>query len=332
MKKAGLSGFFHGRAGPSLPALRCYGAAMASPASQSRARAAQHDQYFTRPDVAAMALARLETILAGWPALPRPRYFIEPSAGEGAFIQALERRGHRAWAGDIAPAHPRVRRHDFLADPMPRWPARFDRRVVVGNPPFGRKAALAVAFLNRSLEIAPVVGFVLPIQFRKWSAQGRVDASAALLLDEDLPFDAFVFQGRPYRLRACFQVWSAHAPPGLRDLRLRQPPPTTHPDFVAWQYNCTPQALKYFQMDWDFAVLRQGFGDFGHLWLPGGQQRMSRKKQWIFIKARTPEALARLRGLDYQALSHKNSGIPGFGKADLVAAYQQAQAAEATRR
>lgn len=299
---------------------------MGSPDATRRALAALHDQYFTRPEIADRAVGWLEDLLGSWPRPLLPWYFIEPSAGEGSFLDALAARGHRAWAGDLVPAHPRVRRHDFLADPVPRWPARFERRVVIGNPPFGRKADLAVAFLNRALGIAPVVAFVLPIQFRKWSAQGRVDPAAALLVDRDLPEDAFTFQGRPYRLRASFQVWSTRRPAGLQDLRLPRRPPTTHPDFWAWQYNCTPLALKYFGMDWDFAVLRQGFGDFARQWEPGQREAMSRKKQWIFIKARTPAALGVLRSLDFQALSHRNSGIPGFGKADLVAAYQAALA------
>ena len=80
----------------------------------------------------------------------------------------------------------------------------------------------------------------------------------------------------------------------------------------------------FFDYEWDFAVLRQGFGDFTVLHAPENKQTLDRRKQWIFIKAKTPQALAVLRGLDFQALSHRNTGTPGFGKADLVHAYDLA--------
>jgi hypothetical protein len=82
--------------------------------------------------------------------------------------------------------------------------------------------------------------------------------------------------------------------------------------------------MKYFSYDWDFAILRQGFGDFTVLYPPSQRAALDPKKQWIFVKAHSPQALARLRGLDYVALSQRNTGTPGFGKADLVDAYEAA--------
>ena len=284
--------------------------------------AADRDQYYTRPSVAEACVERLLPLVEQGLGSLNDVWFVEPSAGGGVFVDALEQRGGAVWAGDIEPHHPRVATHNFLNDPLPRRPRDKTHTCVVGNPPFGRKSALAVAFLNRSLEAAPLVGFVVPIQFRKWSAQNLVIDRARLVWDETLPEDAFLFLGKPYRLRSCFQVWTTLPPPQLPgNLRLLEPLPNTHPDFTAWQFNCTPIALKYFGMDWDFAVLRQGFGDFNEHHLPEQRDQMDRRKQWVFLKAHTPEALAVLKALDFEALSKANTGTPGFGKADLVQAY-----------
>lgn len=295
--------------------------------------AAEHDQYFTRPEVAQYCIQEL--VLAVPEVDQSGTWWVEPSAGAGAFLEVLESQNRAVWAGDIHPQHRKVAEHNYLTHPLPAPPLGSDRVAVVGNPPFGRKADLAVDFINRGLEHGGLVAFIVPIQLRKWSAQKRVQADAKLLVDIRLKDDAFLFLGKPYRLRSCFQVWTTWPAGRMKkkkatDLRLTHAPHTRHADFDAWQYNCTPEALKYFDYDWDFAVLRQGFGDFTEQFEPQQREALDRRKQWVFIKAHSPDALARLRALDFVALSHQNTGTPGFGKADLVAAYEQALLDEQT--
>lgn len=292
--------------------------------SQKVAAAAEADQYFTRPEVAQQCLGRLDALLGD---LTQDAWWVEPSAGSGSFLSPLLESGRKAWGGDIEPQHPHVVKHDYLKAALPGRPSGLARTIVVGNPPFGKKAKLAVAFINQALVHGGLVAFIVPLQLRKWSAQKQINPHARLLLDVDLPHDAFLFLGEPYKLRCCFQVWTTWPEQDLGGANLRIPsaPQTKHEDFDAWQYNCTEEAKKYFDYDWDFAVLRQGYGDFSIQYLPQQRNQLDRRRQWIFIKAKTPQALAVLRELDYQALSHRNTGTPGFGKADLVQAYTHAK-------
>lgn len=289
---------------------------------QKRAAAAA-DQYFTRPSVARKCLDHLEALLG--PDITPHASWVEPSAGNGAFLDFLLAREWDTWAGDIHPQHERVVKHDYLSQPLPDTKPG-NRVIVVGNPPFGKKSKLATDFVNRGLAHGGLVGMIVPIQLRKWSAQQHVNRCARLLMDLDLPEDAFLFLGQPYSLRCCFQVWTTWKPellPG-ENKRLVQPPKRQHPDFDAWQYNCTEQTRRYFLYDWDFAILRQGYGDFSVLHPPEQRNHLDPRKQWIFVKAKSPEALERLRRLDFVELSRKNTGVPGFGKADLVEAYMRA--------
>lgn len=62
---------------------------------------------------------------------------------------------------------------------------------VVGNPPYGKNASLAVKFLNKSFELAPTVSFVLPKTFRKPSILNRIHPNLHLAEDTDVSNDTF---------------------------------------------------------------------------------------------------------------------------------------------
>jgi hypothetical protein len=279
------------------------------------------DKFYTQPDAARVCLTRLSAVCAhlGWD--PKETTWVEPSAGAGAFLQPGD-----AWPEpkgcDLHPEVQGVAKADFLTLDTARW-SKTGRRplVFVGNPPFGKKGALAQAFLNKALTEGKVVGFILPLLFRKWTTQKGIDASASLVADWDVPPDVFTFHGKPYAVRCCFQVWTRRPTPDLVDLRQRVAPIRSHPDFQMWQYNATPAAERYFDLDWDFGVLRQGYGD--HNERVRCASLMSRRKQWVLFKASTPEVLARLESIDFNALAATNTSVGGFGKAEIVQHYKE---------
>lgn len=277
------------------------------------------DKFYTKAEEAARCLTRLAAVCARLGVEPRSATWVEPSAGGGAFLQAGP--GWPLPRGfDLAPEAPGVVEADFLGldtrSEMGGVPL-----ICVGNPPFGRKGALARDFLNKALGEAEVVGFILPLIFRKWITQKTVDPEAALVADWDVPADAFTFQGAPYKVRCSFQVWTRRPLMGLEDLRQRGAPARAHPDFTIRQYNATVGAAHHFEADWDFAVLRQGYGD--HNAKHRSPEGLSRKKQWMFLKASTPEVLARLESIDFNALAATNTSVGGFGKAELVQHYRE---------
>lgn len=103
------------------------------------------------------------------------------------------------------------------------------------------------------------------------------------------------------------------------NLRITDAPPVNHPDFQMWQFNRMPGSDKVFENEFDFAVLRQGFGDYSAKVYDADE--CDRRKQWALFKANNPEALDRLMELNFDALSKLNTKTPGFGKADVVKAY-----------
>ena len=248
--------------------------------------------------------------------------FLEPSAGGGSFLRALDKNHcSNYYACDIDPKNPKVAKHDFLNDNISTNLPKKESVIVIGNPPFGRRARMAAAFINKALGYSETIAFILPLQFQKHSAQNKIVKAARLIYDKTLVPDAFVFNGKAYTVRCCFQIWTTRT--FGEDIRLRAAPITKHSDFDMWQYNNTREAEKYFDKEsykWDFAVPRQGYKDYSIK--ETDPSKMDHRTQWIFFRAKTPEVLDRLNQIDYDKLSKKNISIPGFGKADVIKEYE----------
>ena len=273
------------------------------------------DQYYTKPDTARECWETLRDVLP----VPACRArFIEPSAGDGAFFDLLPPR--RRIGLDVAPRHAGIREQDFLT-----WEhcAR-DRslQVVVGNPPFGNRGDLAVRFVNKAAEIADTVGFIVPVNFRKFAVHKQLNDDLQLIAAKPLPRNSFrLSSGKDYAANTEFQVWT-RVPSRAKDLRQLAPPPIAHQDFLIRQYNNTPEALKVFHDPFDFAVPCQGWQDYSRR--EKDADRCEKNKQWILLKAATRRILHRLLRIDYEDLAlQTGTSTPGFRKNDLVREYVQ---------
>lgn len=278
------------------------------------------DKYYTKKSVANFCYSQFKKLLLESNKNLNDLLFIEPSAGSGVFLESIE----EAKVGfDIAPTTSQIIKNDFLNENLLELLNEEELKkqlVFIGNPPFGTKSKLAIEFINKSLEYSNVVGFIVPVQFRKWSVQSRVNKNARLLLDIDLQENAFEFMGKDYKVRCCFQVWALDSlTTQYSDLRIAGKPDTTHPDFEMYQYNRTEEAKKFFDYEWDFAVPRQGYSDYSIKYFDKAD--CNKKQQWIFFKARNKRILKKLMNIDFSKLSLKNITTPGFGKADVIEEY-----------
>ncbi len=162
----------------------------------------------------------------------------------------------------------------------------------------------------------------MPLQFEKWSVQKNLNKNFKLIFSDILEPNSFIFNGKDCQIRCCFQIWTRCE--SKINLRLKEPPPTTHKDFQMWQYNNTPEARKYFdkkKYQWDFAVVRQGFYNYKCIIIK--ETELNPRVQYIFFRAFDSKTKKNLKSLDFERLSHKNTTIPGFGKADVIAEYKR---------
>ena len=163
------------------------------------------DQFYTNPKLAARLVHRVHCELrCCCQLLQESLLFIEPSAGNGAFVQPLEKAGYRVLAIDIDPQADGIQRGDFLADDF--IPAHFPV-VVIGNPPFGFASSLAIKFFNKAAEKAWIIAFIFPRTFRKQSVQNKLNSYFHLHHDETIPRNAFIKDGNPHDVPCAFQMW-----------------------------------------------------------------------------------------------------------------------------
>lgn len=150
------------------------------------------DQFYTSPAVAKYCFDKLKLNI------DIDKYdFIEPSAGSGSFSSLIP-----CTAFDLDPKALNIFKQDFLTLNL-----KAGKYCFFGNPPFGKNSSLAVKFFNKSALYGEVVAFILPRTFRKTSIHDKLDLNFRLIFDEDLPKNSFIYEGKPYDVPCCFQIW-----------------------------------------------------------------------------------------------------------------------------
>lgn len=115
-------------------------------------------------------------------------HWVEPTAGKGAFVDALLRVGVKSIdAYDIEPKHFFVQQRDILIDTPD-----VKGKVVIGNPPFGRACSLAVKVFNAlANKEAKYIAFIIPPSFRKTSILDKLHHKYHLIYSTPVPLVAF---------------------------------------------------------------------------------------------------------------------------------------------
>jgi len=267
------------------------------------------EAYFTSPKLAAECVR----FLGGFVALPSFDYVLEPAAGNGVFIDALP---GLVIGLDINPRRDNIVRGDFFAYSPPAG-----RGLVVGNPPFGQRGALAIRFLNRAMEFASVVAFILPRSFKKHAFLNRVNRAFHLLGQFDCE-DFVLPDGSPMKVKCVFQVWQRR--PELRPLIELA---TSHPDFDLKHFHLSRTSdtkLRAAMQHYDFAIAQVG-QDFK----PKTINLLYKGSHW-FVRANVAGVRRRFEQLDFGFLDGLNTAHKSLSRKDIVAAYEQVLRAESS--
>jgi hypothetical protein len=131
-------------------------------------------------------------------------FFVEPSAGAGAFSLRLP---DPKVAFDINPQVDSIVELDFLADDFDEFIPEDMTIVSIGNPPFGFACNKAIQFFNRCAEFSNYIAFIVPRTFKKISVQNRLHKNFHLAKEFTVPKYAFVVDGKPYDVPCVFQIW-----------------------------------------------------------------------------------------------------------------------------
>jgi predicted RNA methylase len=138
---------------------------------------------------------------------PTQDLIIEPSAGNGSFIEGIKTLCANHLFYDIEPEHDEIVMCDYLTVDTTEIRHRFSRIHLIGNPPFGRQSSLAIKFIKHSTSFCDSLSFILPKSFKKASLQKRVPPLFHLLYEVDLPEKSFLVNGCHHDVPCVFQIW-----------------------------------------------------------------------------------------------------------------------------
>jgi len=128
----------------------------------------------------------------------RDATYVEPTAGNGAFLNILP---------DIQGYDLKPERSDVIE--MDVFNNTFDKgSVIVGNPPFGMNAGLAIRIFNHIASFkCKAICFIVPRSFKKLGVQDKLSLDYSLVFEQDVIPNAFTVDGKDKDVPCVFQIW-----------------------------------------------------------------------------------------------------------------------------
>lgn len=177
---------------------------------------------------------------------------------------------------------------------------KFD--IIIGNPPYGSGASLAVKFLNKSFELTDDVYFVLPASIEKPSLLNRVNTSFDVAHSEKLPNDTF-----PRNIQTVYQHWSKATTPRLKIKTLR-----SHPD------------LKFVSKEEaNVGIGRVGNGGAGYVMLEKFSHLSPNSNYFLKVSDATAARLKQMQPELVSATLESFNSNPSLSKHQLISIYKK---------
>ncbi len=136
---------------------------------------------------------------------------VEPSAGNGSFIDSIKSLSKNFIFYDLEPENVEIVQQDYLLLNHSEFKKKFNKIHVIGNPPFGRQSSLAINFLKKSCQFCDSLSFILPKSFKKDSLKNKFPENFHIVFEYDLPNKSFLVDGIEYDVPCVFQIWEKRA-------------------------------------------------------------------------------------------------------------------------
>jgi hypothetical protein len=161
------------------------------------------DKYYTKPSIVDLCINYIkEHIQISY----QNDLVIEPSAGNGAFIEGIKTLSENHIFYDLEPDGVGILKQDYLLLDHIAC-EKYSQIHVIGNPPFGRQSSMAIKFIKKSCEFCDSLSFILPKSFKKDSLKKSVPLNYHLLFEQDLPQKSFLVNGVEHDVPCIIQIW-----------------------------------------------------------------------------------------------------------------------------
>ena len=161
------------------------------------------DKYYTKLEIVEQCIEEIKKYIN----IIDNDLIIEPSAGNGSFIEYIKRLSNNYKFYDIEPEHDEVLKQDFLEIDYNILKQNFKNIHIIGNPPFGRQASLAIKFIKKCCLFSNSISFILPKSFKKDSMKKYFDKHYHLIFEIDLTNNSFLVNDIESDVPCVFQIW-----------------------------------------------------------------------------------------------------------------------------
>jgi len=161
------------------------------------------DKYYTKPSVVKQCIELVKTHIT----ITNKDLIIEPSAGNGSFIENIKELSTNYVFYDIEPEHEEINKQDFLNFDYKKLKEKYKNIHIIGNPPFGRQASLAIKFIKRCCLFSNSISFILPKSFKKDSMKKSFEKHFHLIYEMDLLENSFLVNSVETNVPCVFQIW-----------------------------------------------------------------------------------------------------------------------------
>jgi len=161
------------------------------------------DKYYTKSSIATLCINQFKSHID----ISQNDLIIEPSAGNGSFINPIKTLTCNYRFFDIKPEHVDITKQDYLELNHTLLTNSYKKIHIIGNPPFGRQSSLAIKFIKKSCEYADSISFILPKSFKKYSMQKHFSNRFHLISEIDLETNSFLINNIECDVPCIFQIW-----------------------------------------------------------------------------------------------------------------------------
>ncbi len=164
------------------------------------------DKYYTKSSVVDKCIKKIKKYIN----ISNDDLIIEPSAGNGAFVNGIKSLSNNYKFFDIEPDNDEIIKEDFLEYNDELF-NEYNKIHIIGNPPFGRQSSAAIKFIKKCCKFANTISFILPKSFKKDSMQKYFSNNFHLIYQKDIEVNAFLVNNVEYDVPCVFQIWEKRA-------------------------------------------------------------------------------------------------------------------------
>jgi len=161
------------------------------------------DKYYTKNNIVEQCMDAIKKYIN----ISKDDLIIEPSAGNGSFIESIKKITNNYKFYDLEPENKEIIKQDFLDFDFSDVKQEYKNIHIIGNPPFGRQASLAIKFIKKCCLFSKSISFILPKSFKKDSMKKHFSNNFHLIYEIDLLENSFLVNNVDSDVPCIFQIW-----------------------------------------------------------------------------------------------------------------------------